>query len=80
MNVLVNDLSAALERTERQTGVEILRALHGIRAECPQPERMTIDAGGQFSARTRFEHGLINPAPRRPLFFAGARKRDGLHV
>src|SRR5262249_2030786 len=50
MNVVVDDLSAALERTERQTGVDILRALHGIRAKCSQPERMTIDADGQFPA------------------------------
>jgi len=30
----------------------------------PNPSEMTINAAGQFSARTRFEHGLINE-PRR---------------
>ena len=62
MNFLVNDPSVALERSERQARAQSLYALGGVRFELSQPDGMTIDANGIFSARPHFKRGVTDEA------------------
>ena len=43
---------------QRQTCAQVLRAIRRARAELSQADRIAIEAGGDFSARLRFERDV----------------------
>ena len=81
-NLFVDVSPAGRERAERQTNAQLLRAIRSARAELSQADRMTIEAGGDFSVRVRFERDVSCGAGRKQLpappvallFIPGARK------
>jgi len=55
MNLLVDDAAAGRKRAERQTRAQLLAALSRARAECSQADRVTVEAGDDFSPGAGFE-------------------------
>jgi hypothetical protein len=55
MNLLVDAPAVGRKRTKRQTHAQILGASRGGRAELSQADRLSIEAGDDFSVRTRLE-------------------------
>ena len=64
IDLLVEAAAAGGEGVERQTRAQRLHAVRRGRAELPQPDRMTINAGDDLSVRARFE-GDVSGEPGR---------------
>ena len=80
-NLLVDVPSAGLERGERQTNAQVLRAIRRACAERSQADRMAIEAGDDFSVRVRFERDMTaepggkswRRSPSPSLYFGSAQ-------
>lgn len=55
MNVLVDAAATGHKRAQRQTRVQILRAIRGSCAELSQSDRVPSEAGADRSVRVRLE-------------------------
>ena len=62
MNFLIAAAAPGRKRAQREPGAQILRAIRRARAELPQRERMTIDAGGDGPVQVCFKRGAT-PQP-----------------